>query len=73
MFCFRMYGLFQTAFYFGYMALFSSALGIMCGKLHFILILMAVCAHVNFELCVMAVCAHVNFELCVTVLFDTLR
>ena len=43
MFCFRMYGLFQTAFYFGYMALFSSALGIMCGKLHFILMLMAVC------------------------------
>lgn len=28
-----MYGLFQTAFYFGYMALFSLALGIMCGKL----------------------------------------
>lgn len=26
-----MYGLFQTAFYFGYMALFSGALGIMCG------------------------------------------
>ena len=29
---FRMYGLFQTVFYFGYMALFSLALGIMCGK-----------------------------------------
>ena len=28
----RMYGLFQTVFYFGYMALFSLALGIMCGK-----------------------------------------
>ncbi|KAJ8870562.1 hypothetical protein PR048_029585 [Dryococelus australis] len=28
---YRMYGLFQTAFYFGYMALFSIALGIMCG------------------------------------------
>lgn len=28
----KMYGLFQTAFYFGYMALFSTALGIMCGK-----------------------------------------
>lgn len=27
-----MYGLFQTSFYFGYMALFSVALGIMCGK-----------------------------------------
>jgi len=27
-----MYGLFQTSFYFGYMALFSIALGIMCGK-----------------------------------------
>ena len=30
---FRMYGLFQTTFYFGYMALFSIGLGIMCGKL----------------------------------------
>jgi len=29
---FRMYGFFQTTFYFGYMALFSIALGIMCGK-----------------------------------------
>ena len=27
-----MYGLFQTTFYFGYMALFSIALGILCGK-----------------------------------------
>uniref|UniRef100_A0A182LW17 Transmembrane 9 superfamily member n=1 Tax=Anopheles culicifacies TaxID=139723 RepID=A0A182LW17_9DIPT len=27
----KMYGLFQTAFYFGYMALFSGALGIICG------------------------------------------
>jgi len=27
-----MYGLFQTTFYFGYMALFSLALGIMCGQ-----------------------------------------
>ncbi len=27
-----MYGFFQTSFYFGYMALFSLALGIMCGK-----------------------------------------
>lgn len=27
----KMYGLFQTAFYFGYMALFSIALGLMCG------------------------------------------
>ncbi|XP_041364015.1 transmembrane 9 superfamily member 3-like [Gigantopelta aegis] len=27
----KMYGLFQTAFYFGYMALFSVGLGIMCG------------------------------------------
>ena len=31
-FHFRMYGLFQTVFYFGYMALFSLALGLMCGK-----------------------------------------
>ena len=31
-FYFRMYGLFQTSFYFGYMAVFSTALGIMCGK-----------------------------------------
>lgn len=31
-FIFRMYGLFQTTFYFGYMALFSLGLGIMCGK-----------------------------------------
>lgn len=31
-FFFRMYGLFQTSFYFGYMAVFSTALGIMCGK-----------------------------------------
>lgn len=29
----KMYGLFQTVFYFGNMALFSAALGIMCGKL----------------------------------------
>ena len=28
----RMYGLFQTTFYFGYMALFSIGLGLMCGK-----------------------------------------
>ena len=28
-----MYGLFQTAFYFGYMALFAAALGMMCGTL----------------------------------------
>ena len=27
-----MFGLFQTTFYFGYMALFSAALGLMCGK-----------------------------------------
>ncbi|KAL0280902.1 UNVERIFIED_CONTAM: hypothetical protein PYX00_002059 [Menopon gallinae] len=27
----KMYGLFQTAFYFGYMAMFSLALGLMCG------------------------------------------
>lgn len=32
----RMYGLFQTAFYFGYMALFSLALGIMCGTVGYI-------------------------------------
>ncbi|XP_068923179.1 transmembrane 9 superfamily member 3 [Petaurus breviceps papuanus] len=29
----KMYGLFQTAFYFGYMAVFSTALGIMCGAI----------------------------------------
>jgi hypothetical protein len=28
----RMFGLFQTTFYFGYMALLSGALGIMCGN-----------------------------------------
>ncbi|XP_050536753.1 transmembrane 9 superfamily member 3 [Daktulosphaira vitifoliae] len=32
----KMYGLFQTAFYFGYMALFSIALGIMCGTIGYI-------------------------------------
>lgn len=32
----KMYGLFQTAFYFGYMALFSAALGIMCGTVGYI-------------------------------------
>jgi transmembrane 9 superfamily member 3 len=32
----KMYGLFQTAFYFGYMALFSLALGIMCGTVSYI-------------------------------------
>lgn len=31
-----MYGLFQTAFYFGYMALFSIILGIMCGTVGYI-------------------------------------
>lgn len=31
-----MYGLFQTAFYFGYMALFSLALGIICGTVGYI-------------------------------------
>lgn len=31
-----MYGLFQTVFYFGYMALFSIALGIMCGTIGYI-------------------------------------
>jgi transmembrane 9 superfamily protein 3 len=29
---YRMFGLFQTTFYFGYMALLSGALGIMCGN-----------------------------------------
>lgn len=33
---FRMYGLFQTTFYFGYMALFSGALGIICGTVGYI-------------------------------------
>jgi len=32
----KMYGLFQTAFYFGYMALFSTALGMMCGTLGYL-------------------------------------
>ncbi|XP_014788958.1 transmembrane 9 superfamily member 3 [Octopus bimaculoides] len=32
----KMYGLFQTTFYFGYMALFSLALGIMCGTFGYI-------------------------------------
>lgn len=32
----KMYGLFQTAFYFGYMALFSLVLGIMCGTLGYV-------------------------------------
>lgn len=32
----RMYGLFQTTFYFGYMALFSIALGIMCGTVGYV-------------------------------------
>ncbi|XP_076368296.1 transmembrane 9 superfamily member 3-like [Tachypleus tridentatus] len=32
----KMFGLFQTAFYFGYMALFSLALGVLCGTLGFV-------------------------------------
>ncbi|GMT24604.1 hypothetical protein PFISCL1PPCAC_15901 [Pristionchus fissidentatus] len=32
----KMYGLFQTAFYFGYMGLFSIALGLMCGTIGYI-------------------------------------
>ncbi|KDR11018.1 hypothetical protein L798_14383, partial [Zootermopsis nevadensis] len=32
----KMYGLFQTAFYFGYMASFSLALGIMCGTVGYV-------------------------------------
>lgn len=32
----KMYGLFQTTFYFGYMALFSLALGLMCGTFGYI-------------------------------------
>nr|XP_022316407.1 uncharacterized protein LOC111120053 [Crassostrea virginica] len=32
----KMYGFFQTTFYFGYMALFSLALGIMCGTFGYI-------------------------------------
>ena len=35
-----MYGLFQTTFYFGYMALFSAGLGIMCGKCYGTLMLL---------------------------------
>ena len=33
---FRMYGLFQTVFYFGYMGLFSIALGVLCGTVGYI-------------------------------------
>uniref|UniRef100_A0A0N5AYD8 Transmembrane 9 superfamily member n=1 Tax=Syphacia muris TaxID=451379 RepID=A0A0N5AYD8_9BILA len=32
----KMYGLFQTVFYFGYMGLFSTALGLMCGTIGYI-------------------------------------
>ena len=32
----RMYGLFQTTFYFGYMALFSLCMGIMCGTMGYV-------------------------------------
>lgn len=32
----KMYGMFQTSFYFGYMALFSSALGTMCGAVSYV-------------------------------------
>lgn len=32
----KMYGLFQTTFYFGYMALFSLTLGVLCGTLGYI-------------------------------------
>jgi transmembrane 9 superfamily protein 3 len=32
----KMYGLFQSAFYFGYMALFSGALGIICGTVGYV-------------------------------------
>ncbi|KAI5702853.1 hypothetical protein M8J75_004864 [Diaphorina citri] len=32
----KMYGLFQTTFYFGYMALFSLGLGIMCGTVGYV-------------------------------------
>ncbi len=31
-----MYGLFQTAFYFGYMALFALCLGLMCGTFGYV-------------------------------------
>jgi len=36
LFLFRMYGMFQTVFYFGYMALFSLGLGLMCGTFGYI-------------------------------------
>ncbi|ESO13128.1 hypothetical protein HELRODRAFT_184872 [Helobdella robusta] len=32
----KMYGMFQTSFYFGYMALFSMALGTMCGTVSYV-------------------------------------
>ncbi|KAL7049187.1 hypothetical protein ACKWTF_003625 [Chironomus riparius] len=32
----KMYGLFQTVFYFGYMAMFSGALGMICGTVGYI-------------------------------------
>lgn len=31
-----MFGLFQTTFYFGYMAMFSLALGVICGTVGYI-------------------------------------
>jgi len=31
-----MYGLFQTTFYFGYMAVFSVSLGILCGTIGYL-------------------------------------
>lgn len=32
----KMYGLFQTLFYFGYMAFFSAAIGILCGTIGYV-------------------------------------
>ncbi|KAK4322638.1 hypothetical protein Pmani_006615 [Petrolisthes manimaculis] len=32
----KMYGFFQTSFYFGYMALFSVTLGLMCGTIGYL-------------------------------------
>ncbi|KAK2162514.1 hypothetical protein LSH36_97g06008 [Paralvinella palmiformis] len=48
----KMYGLFQTTFYFGYMALFSIALGVMCGKLILVILYSFNCVCVCVCVCV---------------------
>ena len=62
-FFFRMYGLFQTSFYFGYMALFSLALGIMCGKtFSYSALFVSVCVCMGVCVCV---CVHSCVHRCV--------